>query len=122
MRLLKQYGPGLSRWGADAQGFTQWLTPDPYLGKLPGQYLVVNQIEAPHTLVFRQTLPNRSTGSWAFILRPHNGDTRILFRRRSKKPSLFDQIAEPGYFIMDWNMLRGIRRRAEKTVAEQADT
>jgi hypothetical protein len=55
-----------------------------------------------------------STSSWAFVLQPRNGTTRLLFRRQASHPSLFDRIVEPGYLIMDWAMLRGIRKQAEQ--------
>jgi hypothetical protein len=90
------------------------LTPDPYFGK-PGQYLVVAQVDSPHTLVFKQILPNGSLGSWAYVLKSSDDNsTRLIFRRRGSQPSLFDKIAMPGYYFMDMGMMRGIKERAEK--------
>lgn len=96
-----------------AVGDTVRFTPDPYHG-LPGQFLVVSEIQPQRALVFRQTLPNGSPGTWTFVLnRKEDRMTRLLFRRRGTRPSLFDRIMEPGYVLMDRGMLRGIRTRVE---------
>ena len=96
-----------------ASGDTVRLTPDPYHG-LPGQFLVVAEIQPRRALVFRQVLPNGSPGTWTFVLnRLNDGNSRLLFRRRGTQPSLFDRIMAPGYVLMDRGMLRGIRSRAE---------
>lgn len=98
-----------------------WLTPNPYVYDVPGQYLVVEEMLAPEHLVFRQTLPNGSTGSWAFVLRPEtDGSTRLIFRRRASELALIDRILEPGYFIMDRGMLLGIKKRAESAAADES--
>lgn len=100
-------------WQYIAPGDRIRLTPDPYLGK-PGQQLVVVRADTQEDLCLFQQLPNGSPGSWAFVLRPRRGGrTRLLFRRRSGEPSLFDRVAMPGYYFMDRGMLRGIKRRAE---------
>ena len=97
-----------------APGDSVWLTPDPYLDR-PGQYLVVAHLYPPKALVYRQVLPNRSVGSWAYVLHPGpDNSTRLVFRRRSSKPSLFDRIMKPGYYFMDMGMLAGIKKRAER--------
>jgi hypothetical protein len=90
------------------------LTPNPYLGRLPGQFLVVDSLKVERVLVLRQTLPNGLMGSWSFVLRPQNGATRLLFRRRGNQLSLFDRLLQPGYLIMDLGMLHGIRKRAAR--------
>jgi hypothetical protein len=90
------------------------LTPDPYLGGQPGQYIVVAQLEPPHALVFWQPLPNGEIGSWSYVLEPTlEGTTRLIFRRRAGQPSLFDRVMTPGYYFMDMGMLAGIKERAE---------
>jgi len=92
------------------------LTPDPYLGNEPGQYITVAEIDSPRVLVFRQKLPNGGSGSWTYVLNGlSDGTTRLAFRRRSSQPSLFDRLALPGYYFMDMGMLAGIRERAERT-------
>jgi hypothetical protein len=95
------------------------LTPDPYLGH-PGQFMTVAAIDPLRSLVFRQTLPNGSPASWAFVLLLQaNGSTRLLARRRGGTPTLFDRVANPGYLVMDRGVLRGIRERAETNAARR---
>lgn len=91
------------------------LTPDPYLGGQPGQYIVVAELQQPSALVFRQVLPNGAIGSWAYVLHStEDGTTRLVFRRRGSQPSLFDRFMEPGYYFMDMGMLSGIKKRSER--------
>lgn len=89
------------------------LTPDPYFGH-PAQVMTVAEIRPPHALVFRQTLPNGTTSSWALVLHPQDdGTTRLLSRRRGRRPTLFDRVMAPGYVYMDRGVLHGIRDRVE---------
>ena len=89
------------------------LTPNPYFGQ-PGQVMTVGVINPERALVFRQTLPNGSAASWAFLLLPQgDGTTRVIMRRRGGPPTLFDRVMSPGYVFMDRGMLRGLRERAE---------
>jgi hypothetical protein len=91
------------------------LTPDPYFGQ-PGQFMTVAEIHVERALVFRQTLPNGSPASWAFLLQPEDhGRTRVVMRRRGGDPTLFDRVMAPGYAFMDRGMLHGLRQRAEGT-------
>lgn len=90
------------------------LTPDPYLGG-PGQYIEAAIVNAPSALVFRQALPGGGLTTWAYILQPaERASTRLIFRRRGTRPSLFDRFSLPGYYYMDAGMLRGIKIRAER--------
>jgi hypothetical protein len=103
-------------WQQLAVGDTVRLTPDPYLGQ-PGQFMTVAAIDPERMLVFRQTLPNGSAASWAFLLLPEDdATTRVVMRRRGGDPTLFDRVMAPGYAFMDKGMLRGLRRRAERMV------
>lgn len=57
-------------------------------------------------------------GSWndvnQFVLQPNgNGETRLVFRSRSKAVGLIWDVLEPGFFIMESGMLQGIKERAE---------
>lgn len=92
------------------------LTPDPYLGHA-GQVMTVADLWPQRALVFRQTLPNGATASWAFVLRPRpDGSTRVLMRRRSAHPTRLDRVLRPGYQFMDRGVLTGLSERAEGTV------
>lgn len=89
------------------------LTPAQYLGR-PGQALEVSEVLPEQALVFRQELPRGGRGTWAFVLIGNGGrGTRLLFRRRTERLSLFDRVMLPGYVFMDSGMLRGIKKRAE---------
>jgi hypothetical protein len=58
---------------------------------------------------------------WTFVLRKHNGTTRLISRNRFRLPTLAVRIAmlpmEPGSLVMERKMLLGIRRRAEGLAA-----
>lgn len=100
------------------------LTPEVYLGRIPGQSYEVKEIVPDHALVLLQRLPTGGLTSWSFILRPGGATrTRLIVRgRRSAAASPAEGIArqiellllEPGYFLMERGMLRGIKARAER--------
>ena len=97
------------------------LTPDPYFGK-PGQYLVVARLDPEEAFVLKQRLPGGGLSSWAFVLRPlPDGSTRLLFRRRGTRPSIFDRVALPGHLYMDRGMLSGIARRVTRARRPSVD-
>ena len=103
------------------------LTPDLYLGHLPGQYYRVTEIRPEEALVMVQELPTGALSTWSFNLRSHcQHTTRLIVRGRTSAPSgLAARVArqlellllEPGYFVMERGMLRGIRRRAQRAAA-----
>jgi hypothetical protein len=61
---------------------------------------------------------------WAFLLEELGGRTRLLSRNRIalRDPSLGERIGmavmEPGSLVMERKMLRGIKERAERLVAQ----
>jgi len=61
---------------------------------------------------------------WTFVLEEKDGKTRLLSRNRFRLPKLKDKIGmipmEPGSLVMERKMLKGIKERAEKLAAEQA--
>jgi hypothetical protein len=69
-----------------------------------------------------QQLPTGAMSSWSFVLRSlRDGETRLIVRGRTSSPSglaarltrqLELLLLEPGYFVMERGMLRGIMRRA----------
>lgn len=102
------------------------LTPEVYLGRIPGQYYVVREIRPEEALVLLEELPTGARSSWSFVLRERSGRTRLIVRGRTSPPAgAAARIArhaellllEPGYFVMERGMLRGIRRRAESHAA-----
>jgi hypothetical protein len=98
------------------------LTPELYLGRIPGQFYRVEEIRPERALVMLQELPTGALSSWSFILRPSGAArTRLIVRGRTSAPAnLAEKIArqiellllEPGYFVMERGMVRGIRKRA----------
>lgn len=92
---------------------TFWpLTPDGTNG------LTVRSVTDQHAIVL-QWSPARST--WAFVLVPaSDGSTRLVSRNRIPGGGLGFWLAmvlamEPGSLVMEREMLRGIRRRAESS-------
>ncbi len=106
------------------------LTPEVYLGRLPGQFYRVEEIRPGEALTMLQELPGGGTSSWSLIVRALPADrTRLLVRNRtSPKTGLGARLArrvellllEPGYFFMERGMLHGIKRRAERAYAQVA--
>jgi hypothetical protein len=106
------------------------LTPEVYLGRVPGQFYRVQEIRPGQALVMLQELPTGGTASWSFVLRPLPGErTRLIVRARTSRPSSLGArlarraellLLEPGYFVMERGMLRGIKRRAEGAPATGA--
>lgn len=90
-------------------------------------YLVVDQIDAPRSLVLRADggrdeaiAAGMAYPSWAFVLRPTgHGGTRLLVRwRHDFAPTFTGYLTwmfglEPVHFVMERAMLRGIGCRAE---------
>ena len=72
------------------------------------------RIEPEHVLATRSQDGN---WVWSFILREHDGKTRLISRNRFRLPSLTAKISmipmEPASLVMERKMLRGIKRRAE---------
>jgi hypothetical protein len=89
--------------------------------------LVVASVEEDRSLVLRGgirlgTVPPPYDFTWAFALRDQpDGTTRLLVRERYayKRPwaRLLVEPTEAASFVMSQKMLRGIRDRAERTVA-----
>jgi hypothetical protein len=55
---------------------------------------------------------------WSFVLREHDGTTRLISRNRFHLPTPAARIGmlpmEPGSLVMERKMLRGIKTRAER--------
>ena len=79
-------------------------------------------LDPGRSLVLVDELPSGFTNTWDFGLHPLGlGKTRLVLRRGGSEPNAFERalnaLLEPGYFIMDRGMLRGIKRRAETEAA-----
>ena len=91
----------------------------PGKASLPGMRVEV--LDPERALVTRS---EDGTWVWAFALDELDGRTRLLSRNRvaMPDPSLGDRIGmavmEPGSLVMERKMLRGIKERAERLVAE----
>jgi hypothetical protein len=60
--------------------------------------------------------------TWTFILEPVDANTtRLIARSRNAKNVAWMRIIEPGFFIMESGMLRGIKVRVEKGRAESRE-
>jgi hypothetical protein len=99
-----------------------WMTPERYLGHLPGQFWRVRQVQPGRALVLeRKTPESLQRAIWSLVLQPAAGDTtRLLDRHRSEpRPgaagSLSDAFWLVGTFLMERGMLRGIKARAEQS-------
>lgn len=81
----------------------------------------VEVLEPERALVTRS---EDGTWVWAFLLEELGGRTRLLSRNRIalRDPSLGERIGmavmEPGSLVMERKMLRGIKERAERLVAQ----
>jgi len=61
---------------------------------------------------------------WTFVLQERDGQTRLISRNRFRLPTPAWRIGMapmiPGSLVMEQKMLRGIKARAERLVAERA--
>ncbi|HEY6686165.1 MAG TPA: hypothetical protein VI094_08160 [Propionibacteriaceae bacterium] len=99
-----------------------WMTPERYLGHLPGQFWRVRQVQPERALVLERKPPESPQRAiWSLVLQPAaGGSTRLLDRHRSEpRPgaggSLSDAFWLVGTFLMERGMLRGIKARAEQS-------
>jgi hypothetical protein len=62
---------------------------------------------------------------WTFVLDEQDGRTRLISRNRFRLPTLTAKIGmvpmEPASLVMEWKMLRGIKRRAERLATEEKE-
>lgn len=101
------------------------FTPEDYFLN-PGPGLWVQQMEPPHVLVFafgmETQMPEPVTVTWQFVLRPQDdGSTRLILRGQNDVGSgIAAALAKLGagpWFIMERQMLWGIKERAERMAA-----
>jgi hypothetical protein len=99
-----------------------WMTPERYLGHLPGQFWRVRQVQPGRALVLERKPPESPQRAiWSLVLQPAAGaTTRLLDRHRSEpRPgaagSLSDAFWLIGTLLMERGMLRGIKAWAEQS-------
>jgi hypothetical protein len=99
------------------QGERIWLTPPRYLGK-SGQFWTVKTVDPMRAFVLEQRPPdNPTTGTWALVLQPRDGATRLLNRHRDRPPHTFSMrawttIMMAGNLVMERKMLKTIAKRS----------
>lgn len=103
-----------------------WMTPERYLGRLPGQFWQVRQVQSGRALVLEGKPPESPQramviGAGALSWRT----TRLIDRHRSElRPGLAGSLSETfwlvGTFLMEREMLRGIKARAERSHVDLA--
>ena len=98
-----------------------WMTPETYLGRLPGQFWGVREVQPERALVLERKPPESSQRAiWSLVLEPSaDGTTRLLDRHRSEpRPGLAGSLSDAfwllGTLLMERGMLRGIKARAER--------
>jgi hypothetical protein len=79
-------------------------------------------VDAQHALAMQSADGN---WVWTFVLHEQDNKTRLISRNRFRLPRLRDRIGmilmEPGSLVMEREMLRGIRRRAERLAIQRED-
>jgi hypothetical protein len=79
----------------------------------------LERVQPDHVLSWRSGDGN---WVWTFVLREHDGSTRLISRNRFRLPTLTARVGmlpmEPGSLVMERKMLRGIKERAELLVSE----
>src|SRR3954469_23028073 len=83
--------------------------------RLGSNRMRMDRVESERVLAWRSEDGN---WVWTFVLEPRDGGTRLISRNRFRLPALGARIAmlpmEPGSFLMERKMLRGIKQRAER--------
>ncbi len=75
----------------------------------------LEQAEPGHVLAWRSEDGN---WVWTFVLKEHDGTTRLISRNRFRLPTLVARVGmlpmEPGSLLMERKMLHGTKSRAER--------
>jgi hypothetical protein len=108
-----------------AVGDRIWLTPERYLGRVPGQAWRVHAVAPGRALVLLQHPPeNPSMGTWSLVVEPTaHGHTRLLSRHCAPPPHGLITAAIARFWslssIMERRMLLGIKERAEQGASQR---
>lgn len=98
----------------------QGLSVGDRLPMTPDLGFVVQQLAPPHLLV---ALSDDGSTSWCLRVASDGAGSRLVSRFRDRTPltpasALWKLVADPGVFIMERKMLKGIAARAEASVAD----
>lgn len=112
-----------NEWQDLAVGDRIVLVPAGWAGMKAGYVLPVAIVDAPHTLVLRQSPPEHPWNAvWSFHIKAlPDGRSRLLSRGRSRRHTgtrgvadvVFDAVMDPVTWFMTRKMLLGIKERAE---------
>src|SRR5437762_8880820 len=82
----------------------------------------LERVDPPYGLAWRSEDGN---WVWAFVVREHDGSTRLISRNRFRLPTFAARLGmlpmEPASLVMERKMLRGIKRRAENLAPSTPD-
>lgn len=86
-------------------------------GSGPPIAYVVKEVDPPRALVLAVEEAGRAETTWAFVLVPTDGGTRLVSRNRTRIAQGWQEAIEPGVFVMEHGMLAGIAARATRPAA-----
>ena len=99
------------------------MTPERYLGKLPGQFWQVRSVEPGRALVMDRRPPDSAlSATWTLVAEPlPDGRSRLVDRHRGeRRPGAAGRASDTfwtvGTLLMERGMLRGIKARAERAL------
>ena len=83
-------------------------------GSGPPIAYVVKELTPPSAFVLAVEDQGRVATTWSFVLTPSADGTRLVSRNRTGTAQGWQEAIEPGVFVMERGMLRGIKERAER--------
>ena len=108
-------------WQALAPGDLVKMRPDP---AMPPAYIVAAALPNRALLLGHHVGLSADPAapwaeSWQFVIEPVDvHSSRLIIRSRSAETPWINKLLEPGIFLMEERMLRGIRERAERYAAQ----
>ena len=95
------------------------MTPERYLGRIPGQFWRVRSVEPGRALVVDRRPPQSAqNATWTLIVEPlPGGRSRLLDRHRSaRRIGVTGRASDPFWAVGTLLMERGIKARAEQAL------
>lgn len=85
-------------------------------GSGPPLVYVVKELRPPRALVLAVEAQGRPATTWAFDLERVGSDgTRLLVRNRTGRAQAWQELIEPGVFVMEHGLMRGVAARATRS-------